>query len=393
MDGAPEATSTGRPTRKLESVFVSTRNYLSENLAAAKAAGLRYVSDAMPGIGRRRNGRSFEYHDPDGRTLRDAATIGRIRSLDIPPAYEHVWICPLANGHLQATGRDDRGRKQYRYHPLWREIRDETKFDRMLLFAKALPELRKAVEADLRRSGMPREKVLATVVRLLETTSIRVGNEVYARTNHSYGLTTLENTQAHVHGQTVNFMFRGKSGVKHAVTFHDGRLAKIIHEAHDLPGCHLFEYLDDHGEAHAIESGDVNEYIRRISRGDFTAKDFRTWVGTVQAALILSEMKNAKTQAERRAHVVNAIKAVAERLGNTPAVARKYYVHPQIPAAYIEDGTIGTMIRGKRASGLMPEERFVVQFLKRRERQTPAEHTMERLRETLRSGSRQGTQR
>ena len=358
-------------------------SHQSENLAAAKAAGLRYVTDAMPGIGRRRRGRTFEYHSPDGRTLREAATISRIRSLDIPPAYEDVWICPLANGHLQATGRDDRGRKQYRYHPLWREIRDETKFDRMLLFAKALPQLRKAVETDLRRSGMPREKILATVVRLLETTSIRVGNEVYARTNHSYGLTTLENTQAHVHGQTVNFMFRGKSGVKHAITFHDWRLAKIIHMAHDLPGCHLFEYLDEHGVPHAIESGDVNEYIRRASGGDFTAKDFRTWVGTVQAALILSEMKNAKTQAERKANVVDAIKAVAERLGNTPTVSRKYYVHPQILAAYLEDGTIGTMIRGKVANGLLPEERFVVEFLRRRERQTPGEHTMERLRKSL----------
>ena len=360
-------------------------SHLSESLAEAKAAGLRYVSDAMPGIRRRRKGQNFEYHEPDGRILLDAATIARIRSLDIPPAYKNVWICPLANGHLQATGRDDRGRKQYRYHPLWREIRDETKFDRMLLFAKVLPEIRKAVETDLRRSGMPREKVLATVVRLLETTSIRVGNEVYARTNRSYGLTTLENTQAQIHGQTVNFTFRGKSGVKHAVTFQDGRLAKIIHMAHDLPGCRLFEYLDERGETHAIESGDVNEYIRRISGGDFTAKDFRTWVGTVQAALILSEMKNAKTQAERKAHVVDAIKAVAERLGNTPAVSRKYYVHPQILAAYIEDGTIGTMIRGERANGLLPEERFVVEFLRRRERQTPAEHTMERLKESLRA--------
>jgi DNA topoisomerase I len=357
---------------------------LSENLVAAKAAGLRYVSDSMPGIRRRRRGRTFEYHEPDGRTLRDATTIGRIRSLDIPPAYEDVWICPIANGHLQATGRDDRRRKQYRYHPLWREIRDETKFDRMLLFAKALPELRKAVETDLRRSGMPREKILATVVRLLETTSIRVGNEVYARTNHSYGLTTLEKKQAQVRGQTIDFTFRGKSGVNHDIKFHDGRLAKIIHMAHDLPGLHLFEYLDEHGKPHAIESGDVNEYIRRITGGDFTAKDFRTWVGSVQSALILSEMKTPKTQAERKAHVVDAIKAVAERLGNTPAVSRKYYIHPQILAAYLEDGTIGTMIRGKRANGLLPEERFVVQFLKRRERQTPAERTMNRLRESLR---------
>jgi len=356
----------------------------AENAAAAKAAGLRYVSDAMPGIKRRHRGSGFVYVDAKGAEVHDDATLARIRSLAVPPAYHDVWICPLPNGHIQATGRDDRGRKQYRYHPRWREVRDETKYERMLEFAQVLPTIRKRVASDMRARTPTREKILATVVRLLETTTIRVGNDEYARTNHSFGLTTLRNGHAKVRGAVVTFSFRGKSGIKHAIDLRDEALAKVIRQCQDLPGQQLFEYVDELGATHAIDSNDVNEYLREISGGDFTAKDFRTWVGTVQCALVLSESEAVSTQAERKARLKEAINVVAGRLGNTPAVCRKCYVHPEVLAAYIEEGTIGTIAAGKRAAGLLAEERFVVSFLKQRAQETPQQRTIAQLRRSLR---------
>jgi DNA topoisomerase-1 len=280
----------------------------AENAAAAKAAGLRYVTDTMPGISRRRRGRGFAYVDPKGTQVRDDATLTRIRSLAVPPAYHDVWICPLPNGHIQATGRDDRGRKQYRYHPRWREVRDETKYERLLDFARALPAIRKRIATDLRAQTPTREKILATIVRLLETTTIRVGNDEYARTNNSFGLTTLRNGHAKVHGAVVTFSFRGKSGIKHAIDLRDEALAKVVRQCQDLPGQQLFEYIDENSETHAIDSNDVNDYLREISGGDFTAKDFRTWVGTVQCAL------------KRRYQ--NRCKPAAEHAGGLPQVLR-----------------------------------------------------------------------
>ncbi len=336
----------------------------------ARAAGLRYVSDREPGIRRERAGNTFRYRDAAGRLIRSAEELARIRSLAVPPAYEEVWICPHPLGHLQATGIDARGRKQYRYHPHWREVRDETKFHRMLDFAKALPRIREAVHARLGERGLARERVLAAVVRLLEETTIRVGNREYADENDSYGLTTFRNQHAKVEGATIRFSFNGKSGVKHAIALRDRPLANIIRACRELPGQNLFEYRGDDGSVHRIDSTDVNDYIREISGGDFTAKDFRTWVGTVQCALLLAGHDVAHTATERKAALSDVIAQVAQRLGNTPAIARKSYIHPEIIAAYMQDGTIGRMLRAKPVKGLLPEERFVAAFLRRRQRDT-----------------------
>jgi DNA topoisomerase I len=329
---------------------------------AARAAGLRYVSDATPGLRRTRSGKRFAYRDQSGKAIRDENVLSRIRSLAIPPAYEDVWICPAPNGHIQATGRDARGRKQYRYHARWREVRDDTKYGRMPDFAKALPAIRKRVDKDLRMAGMPREKLLAAVVRLLETTTIRIGNDEYARENHSFGLTTLRNKHASVRGGTVTFSFRGKSGIKHAIGLHDKRLAKIVRACQDIPGHQLFEYVDDDGVAHNVDSSDVNAYIREISGDDFTAKDFRTWVGTVHCAVVLAEKPAGETAAERKSILLGAIKEVAARLGNTAAVCRKSYIHPAILAAYEELGSLGP-IDGRPARGLLAEERYALKLL------------------------------
>jgi DNA topoisomerase-1 len=332
----------------------------------ARAAGLRYVNDAMPGIARRRRREHFTYVNPAGSAIRDADTLARIRALAVPPAYEDVWICPLENGHIQATGRDARGRKQYRYHARWRELRDETKYAHILDFARALPRIRRAVRRDLRRAGTPREKILAAVVHLLETTTIRVGNDEYARDNDSFGLTTLCNRHARVHGDTVTFAFRGKSGVKHAINLRDRRLARIVRACQDLPGQQLFEYTDSEGAVGTVDSSDVNAYIRDVSGGEFTAKDFRTWIGTVSCALVLAESPDAATQSERTRNVVEAIKIVAARLGNTPAVCRKCYVHPELLAVYLEKGSLGLPKPSpKGARGMLPEDRFVMQLLRR----------------------------
>ena len=307
---------------------------------AARLAGLRYTSDTQPGIRRVRRGRGVSYVDPDGKPVRDAETLERIRALAIPPAWTDVWICRWPNGHLQASGRDARGRKQSRYHARWRSARDESKFDRMLAFAGALPVIREQTDEDLARPGLPREKVLAAVVRLLELTLVRVGNEEYARLNRSFGLTTLRNRHATVTGRKVHFRFRGKGGKLHEVGIANQRLARLVRRCQDLPGQELFQYIDEDGERRDIESADVNDYIREISGGDFTAKDFRTWAGTVLAYRALKALEPADSVTDARRNVVAAIRVTASRLGNTPAVARKSYVHPAVLDAYL-DGRLG----------------------------------------------------
>lgn len=340
--------------------------------AAAKAAGLRYVHDDRPGIRREAAKDGFRYLDAKGAPVEDETTLKRIKSLVIPPAWTDVWICPQANGHLQATGRDARGRKQYRYHPKWRSVRDEVKYERMINFGKALPQIRKEVDRALSLPGLPREKVLATIVYLLEATMIRIGNDEYARENKSYGLTTLRNRHVKIDGGEVEFRFRGKSGVHHDVKVHDKRLARIIQRTRDLPGQHLFEYVGDDGEPHTVDSSDVNDYLREITGEEYTAKDFRTWSGTVLAALALQEFENVDSEAQAKKNVVRAIESVAEKLGNTPSVCRKCYVHPAVLDAYMD----GTMLEGLRALAeeklvedlhdLQPEEAAVLAMLQRR---------------------------
>jgi DNA topoisomerase-1 len=319
----------------------------SEPLESARKAGLRYMTDDYPGIRRLKVRGGFRYVASDGKALTDRAEIQRIKSLAIPPAYTDVWIAPIRNAHLQATGRDARGRKQYRYHKRWREVRDENKFDRMLAFAKALPKIRAGVKRDLAKPGLPREKVLATVVSLLEATMIRVGNEEYARDNDSYGLTTMNEDHVKVRGDAIRFKFRGKSGIEHSVTVRDKRLAKIVRNCQDIPGHELFSYLDENGEAVTIDSQDVNAYIRDIADDDFTAKDFRTWEATMACAIELAAVQ-AESQKEAKSAVLEAIKSVAKRLGNTPAVCKKSYILPAIIDEFLANGKlekIGTEVQ------------------------------------------------
>lgn len=329
---------------------------------AAREAGLRYVTGDAPGLTRHPIAKGFRYRGPDGEAVNDPDTLARIAALAIPPAWTDVWICPHPRGHLQATGRDARGRKQYRYHARWRQSRDEVKYERMIRFGQALPAIRARVEADLARPGLPREKILATIVHLLQATMMRIGNEEYARTNKSYGLTTLRVRHVRIDGSEVRFQFRGKSGVQHDVTVADRRLARIIARMRDLPGQDLFQYLDDDGQRHAIGSADVNDYLREISGEDYTAKDFRTWSGTVLAALALAESVPCTCVTEGRKTVVRAIELVAGRLGNTPAICRKCYVHPVVIDAYL-DGSIGTGLQPSPLEGLTPEETAVIALL------------------------------
>ncbi len=306
---------------------------LAEPAEAAHAASLRYVSDEDLGIKRAPRGNGFLYLDADGAEVRDEATLERIRSLVIPPAWREVWICPHPSGHVQATGRDDRGRKQYIYHPQWRQVRDEAKFVHMAAFGAALPKIRRRVSRDLKLPGIPRAKVLAILVRLLETTLIRIGNDEYARTNGSFGLTTFRNRHAQIHGSRIRFRFRGKSGKLHEIDVANPRLAKLVKRCQDLPGQELFQYLDEEGQPHAVDSADVNNYLRDISGEDFTAKDFRTWAATLLAAEALEcELAPASSAAAQRT-VAGVIKSVAARLGNTATICRKCYIHP----AVIED--------------------------------------------------------
>src|SRR5580765_603097 len=335
----------------------------------ARAAGLRYVSDAAPGIVRRRRGKAFHYRHADGDPVRDRRTLGRIRALAIPPAWRDVWICSADDGHLQATGRDARQRKQYRYHQRWREVRDETKYGRLIPFAGALPRIRRRVARDLARPGLPRAKVLATVVRLLETTRARIGNEEYARANESFGLTTLRERQVRVRGSSLRFRFRGKSGVEHAIELDDRRLAGIVRRMRDLPGEELFRYVDDDGETRRIESADVNAYLKEISGEDFTSKDFRTWAGTVLAARALHALGPCSTQAEGKRNIAQAFAAVAGALGNTKAVCRKCYIHPEILESYLE-GELGDFMQREGAS--RAAEKMVAALLKARSRRAAA---------------------
>ena len=328
---------------------------------AAKAAGLRYVSGG-PGIRRRRAGTGFSYVDPDGRRITDPDVLGRIRSLAVPPAWREVWICPTPGGHIQAVGRDARGRKQYRYHPKWQARRDETKYARMIGFAQALPRMRARVNRDLARPGLPREKVIASVVRLLETTCIRVGNAEYARTNGSFGLTTLRNRHVDVSGSTVRFEFRGKGGKPVSVDVTDRRVARVIARCQELPGQELFQYVDVDGARQTVDSADVNAYLKDAGGEDFTAKDFRTWVGTVLAAQALGDASAFTSKTQARRNVSRAVEAVARQLGNTPAICRKSYVHPAVIDAYL-DGR-GIAPEGESSHGLRPEEAAVLALLR-----------------------------
>jgi DNA topoisomerase-1 len=299
-----------------------------------KAAGLTYVSDLDPGIRRRKAGHGFNYRDADGKPVTDEPTLDRIRHLVIPPAWTDVWIAPTARGHIQATGRDARGRKQYRYHDRWRAVRDEHKYDRLIAFGRALPRLRARVDADLARHGLPRDRVLAAVVRVMEMTLIRVGNEEYAKANKSFGLTTLRDRHAKIGATKATFEFRGKSGKTHQVAFSDRRLARIVKACQDLPGQRLFQYLDDEGQRHSVESADVNAYLREAIGEDFSAKDLRTWAGTVAAARALTLCPECADAAEAKRNINVCVKAVAGILGNTAAVCRKAYIHPAVLAAY-----------------------------------------------------------
>ena len=337
--------------------------------SSAAAAGLHYVNDArMPGIRRVGHARA-RYIDQHGRTVRDRAVLQRIKSLAVPPAWTQVWICPDPRGHLQATGRDARGRKQYRYHPRWRAVRDEVKYGRLLEFAAALPGLRRRVAADLHRAGLPREKVIATVVALLEKTLIRVGNEEYARANRSYGLTTLRDAHAKVQAGAISFEFRGKSGIVHRVGVQDPRLARIVKACRDLPGQELFQYVDGDGHRCSVGSADVNDYLRAACGDAFTAKDFRTWSGTVLVACALADVERPASVTAGKRAVVRAIEAAAQRLGNTVAVCRKSYVHPAVVDAFLEGDVIASARRGSARTGrLTADEAAVARLIERRSR-------------------------
>ena len=313
---------------------------VTEPAEAAEEAGLRYVNDDQPGYSRKVKGDDFEYFDTEGKPVRDEQRLLRTARLAIPPAWTDVWICPSPNGHIQATGRDARGRKQYRYHDRWREVRDENKYDRIVIFAEALPKIRKRVREDVALAGLPRNKILATVVQLLERTSIRVGNQEYARENKSFGLTTMQDRHVDVKGSKLRFRFRGKSGRMHDVEMTDKRIAKTILKLQDLPGQDLFQYVDEKGEVCDLTSQDVNDYLREITGEDFTAKDFRTWAGTVLGGIALNAIGAFETKKQAKANVKDAISAVAKILGNTPAICRKCYIHPAVLEAYLDGNSI-----------------------------------------------------
>jgi len=337
----------------------------ADSAVAARAAHLRYVTDEQPGYSRRRRGRHFAYYDTRGALIRDEKELARIRALVIPPAWTEVWICASENGHLQATGRDQRGRKQYRYHNRFSKLRNETKFERMLAFGEALPRLRACVERDLRATGLSRQKILATVVRLLEATLIRVGNDEYARQNGSYGLTTLHSDHVEIDGTTIHFHFKGKSGVVHDIDLRDRRLSRILKACQELPGQELFGYVDEAGTPHSIDSSDVNAYLQEATAAEFTTKDFRTWAGTLCAACTLAEIGAASSDTGTKSNLAQAIKAVARRLGNTPATCRKYYVHPGILQAYASGKSLQMFSRSESESDISPKlEKALMKFLR-----------------------------
>lgn len=345
----------------------------STPVESAQAVGLRYVTDDTPGIRRKRSGKKgFTYFDVNGDRITDSKMIERINALAIPPAYKNVWICPWENGHLQATGRDAKGRKQYRYHPLWRSIRDQTKFNRMIAFSQALPELRRRLEQDLTRRGLPKEKVLAAILQLMERTRIRVGNEEYAKTNNSYGLTTLQDDHVDISGSHIKFQFRGKSGVEHDIEISDKRLAKIVKSCQEIPGQELFQYIDEDGHPQDVTSSDVNDYLREITGQDFTAKDFRTWAGTVLAASHLVEIGRFTSQTAAKKNVTQAVKIVAAHLGNRPATCRKYYIHPAVLEAYLDESIHDLMEQHRAVTitechALQAEELAVIALIQAKE--------------------------
>lgn len=346
----------------------------TDSKAIAKEAGLTFSHIDRPGISRRKAGKGFSYRDPHGERITDEATLARVKALAIPPAWTEVWIAPRPSGHIQATGIDAKGRKQYRYHERWRAFRDEAKYKRMIAFGEALPTIRERVDADMRKHGLPREKVLATVVRLLETTLIRVGHERYAQENRSIGLTTMRNRHAEVTSSAIRFAFTGKSGVEHEVELKDRRVAGIVKKLQDLPGQHLFQYLDDDGTRQTVDSEDVNAYLHEIAgeAGPFTAKDFRTWAGTVLAAQALAGFEAVDSEAGAKRNVVSAIESVAAKLGNTRAVCRKCYIHPAVLDAYLDGETVESIrqradeeIAGSLGE-LAPEEAAVLLLLRSR---------------------------
>ena len=352
----------GRKIRK-----IIERRDAADPAEAAEDAGLQYVSDDRPGYTRAAKNGDFEYLDTAGKRIRDEQRLVRIKRLAIPPAWTDVWICPSTNGHIQATGRDARRRKQYRYHDRWREIRDENKFGRLAAFAQALPKIRQRIAKDMKLPGLSRQKVLATVVRLLERTFIRVGNEEYARENKSFGLTTMKNRHVKVRGQNVRFRFRGKSGRQHEVDVADRRIAKIVAKCQELPGQDLFQFVSDNGEVQDVTSQDVNDYLREITGEDFTAKDFRTWAGTLLAVLALNAQDRSETKKQAKANVKAAVCAVAELLGNTPAICRKCYVHPAVFEAYLTKTGIPGMseaMKKSRGNRLRSTELAVLRFLR-----------------------------
>ena len=381
---------------------MARKRKVADAARAVPAAELHYVSDGTPGIRRRRAGKAFAFYGPDGRLIRERAEIGRIKRLAIPPAWTDVWICPDGQGHLQATGRDARGRKQYRYHPGWSATRDAAKFDRMLAFARTLPQIRARVAEDQALRGLPREKVLATIVRLLEVTLIRVGNQEYARENRSYGLTTMRDRHVDFDGAEIVFAYRGKGGKLHRTTLRDRRMARIVRSCQELPGQHLFQYLDEQGSRQSVDSADVNAYLREITGEPFTAKDFRTWAGTVLASVALSAFESFDSEAAAKRNVTRAIEQVAAQLGNTVAVCRKSYVHPEIVECYLE-GSLLEVLQGRveevlrdDLAGLRSEEAAVLVLLQQRlsrearRRRASAPRTGGELKETLRRAVKKG---
>ncbi len=357
---------------EIEKKKIAELDLVSDSAEAAEEAGLRYVSDDKPGYTRKAKAGDFEYYDTTGKLITDEAKLLRIKRLAIPPAYTDVWICPTGNGHLQATGRDARGRKQYRYHEKWREARDETKYDRMLIFGAALSKIRRRVEEDLGLTGLPKNKVLATIISIMERTFIRVGNEEYAKSNKSYGLTTMRNKHVKVTGSTLRFNFRGKSGVTHEVDVADRRLARIVKKLQDLPGQEVFGYVDEEGTVRNITSQDVNDYLQEITSEDFTAKDFRTWAGTVLVAVALNTVEKAETKKEAKQQIKTAVTAVAKILGNTPAICRKCYVHPAVLETYLTGNMIDGLKRktdealAENSPDLRSVEAAVMKFLQER---------------------------
>ncbi len=338
---------------------------------SAREAGLRYISDQVPGISRVRIGEKFQYIDPDGRKVLESATLERIRSLVIPPNWARVWICPSPKGHLQATGRDAKGRKQYRYHNLYRTAREGTKYEKMVLFGEILPKIRQRICQDLSLRGLPKEKVLATVVRLMDLAHVRIGNEEYARENQSYGLTTMRDKHVEIAGSTLRFEFKGKSGKLHRLKVNDRRLAAIVARCKDLPGYELFQYVDEQGSAVSVDSAMVNHYLREITGEDVTAKDFRTWHGTVHAAIELKACGVFSTESEAKHNILSAIKIVAERLGNRPATCLKYYIHPLIVDAYVSGDLPQQMMFSadeRQLSTLNPAEKCVLKILRGEQR-------------------------